>query len=400
MITGPLQARSLGPSGRGDLAAILVPLTILPTLLDLGLTAYIVRARARGEPRNVLLGSLVPLSLAFSLVGVAAAFPLAHLIANGRGIVQTGITVGLLMSPIWVISLTAQGIPWGEERWRLLTFVRIAAPVVTALSMIVLYTVDSLTVASAFVVFIGASLISTAPLVAVMARSGRWQFKRDTMREGTRFGAKAWLGSLFNATDARLDQLLMAGLVSPRELGLYAVAVNVASFPNSFIGAIATAINPRVAQGNNELVKRSCRVSVLLITFATIAMAVVVPIMIRVLFGSAFNGAILLTWVLLVSTISGTVSAALLSALSASGHPGAAARTQMFVLAPTVIALVVLLPSTGALGAAVIATASSLTKFCALLSQALRILGGRARDYLVIQRSDLRSVALAVRSRR
>jgi O-antigen/teichoic acid export membrane protein len=236
LITGPLQARSLGPSGRGDLAAIIVPLTILPTLLDLGITAYIVRARARGESRSVLLGSLVPISVGFSLVGVIAAIPLAHLLAHGRGTVQTCITIGLLMSPLWVTMLTAQGIPWGEERWRLVTFVRIAGPVVTALAMVALYILGSLTVANAFIVFLSANVIANAPLMVMLVRSGRWRFKRGIVREGTRFGFKAWMGNLFTATDARLDQLLMAGLVSPRQLGLYAVAVNMANFPSSFNG--------------------------------------------------------------------------------------------------------------------------------------------------------------------
>src|SRR4051794_37698844 len=40
LITGPLQARALGASGRGDLAAILVPVGLAPLLLSLGLGQY------------------------------------------------------------------------------------------------------------------------------------------------------------------------------------------------------------------------------------------------------------------------------------------------------------------------------------------------------------------------
>jgi O-antigen/teichoic acid export membrane protein len=400
LITGPLQARSLGPSGRGDLAAILVPLTLAPTLLDFGLTAYIVRMRARGESRGLLLGSLVPVSLAFSLIGVVAAVPLADAIAHGRDTVQVCLTIGLLLSPVWVIMLTAQGLPWGEERWGAATWVRIAAPVSTALAMCVLYLLDALTVKSAFIVFLGASALGTAPLLYFMTRSGRWVFRRQTAREGTRFGFKSWLGSLFSATDARLDQVLMAALVPPRQLGFYVVAVSAASFPSSFVAAISTAINPRVAQGNTDLARRSCRVGLFVTTLSTVAMAAVAPVLLPLLFGSDFDDAIVLTWILLPSTMSGTVSGALMSALVAAGSPGAAARAQLFVLVPTIVALIVLLPPTAALGAAAIATVSSFAKCVALLREAKRVLGGSFADYLVIRRDDLRSIRAAMKRRR
>jgi O-antigen/teichoic acid export membrane protein len=400
LVTGPLQARSLGPSGRGDLAAILVPLTMAPTLLDLGLTSYIVRARARGVARGVLLGSLVPISISFSLIGVFAAFPLAAAIAHGRGTVQTCLTIGLLMSPLWVIMLTAQGLPWGEERWGATTFVSIAGPVLSAIAMVGLYVMGSLTVATAFVVFVGTNFLANAPLIYFMMRSGRWHFRREVVREGTRFGIKVWTGGLFTATDARLDQVLMAGLVSSRQLGLYAVAVSVGNFPGAFVGALATAINPRIAQGNRELASRSCRVSLLIVTVATAAMMAIVPVLLPLLFGKAFSDAVLLTWILLLSAISGTISGALLSALSAAGHPGSAARAQLFVLAPTILSLVLLLPSTGALGASIIATLSSFAKCAALLRQAIAVLGGRLTDYLIIRRADLQSIKMAARRRR
>jgi O-antigen/teichoic acid export membrane protein len=400
LITGPLQARSLGPTGRGDLAAIIVPLSMAPYLLDLGLTSYIVRARARGESRAVLLGTFVPISIAFSFLGVLAALPLSNAIAHGRGTVQTCLLIGLLLSPLWVVMITAQGIPWGEERWSWTAFVSVAQPIITALAMVALYATGSLTVSNAFAVFLGGSFIANAPLVFFMVNSGRWHFKRQIVPTGIRFGLKAWMGNLFTATDARLDQVLMAGLVSARQLGLYAVAVSAANFPTSFNGALATAINPRVAQGNAQLARQSCRVSLIIVSLASLAMAAATPLLLPLLFGRPFKDAVVLTWVLLASTVSGTITGTLVSALGAAGHPGAAARTQLFVLAPTIIALIVFLPSTGAMGAAIIATISTLVKCAGLLYEAQRVLGGRLRDYLVIQYADLRSIRRAVRLRR
>jgi O-antigen/teichoic acid export membrane protein len=46
VISGPLQARALGPGGRGELAAILVPLFVAPILADIGLSTFVVTAVA------------------------------------------------------------------------------------------------------------------------------------------------------------------------------------------------------------------------------------------------------------------------------------------------------------------------------------------------------------------
>lgn len=59
--SGPLLARALVPEGRGDLAAILLPITLAPVLFGLGLGTFVTRETARGRPLSVLLGSVGPL---------------------------------------------------------------------------------------------------------------------------------------------------------------------------------------------------------------------------------------------------------------------------------------------------------------------------------------------------
>ncbi|MEJ7785563.1 MAG: hypothetical protein WKF96_12225 [Solirubrobacteraceae bacterium] len=84
LITGPITARALGVEGRGDLAAITALLTVGPFLLDLGLSVWLGRERPRGVSREELLGAALPVAFACSLVGVAAAIPLSHVLGNGR----------------------------------------------------------------------------------------------------------------------------------------------------------------------------------------------------------------------------------------------------------------------------------------------------------------------------
>src|SRR5215217_3017452 len=84
LITGPVQARALGPEGRGDLAAIAQPLLLTLGLANVGLSTYVLREVATGRPARVALGGVAPLTLAFGCV-IALAGPLiASFIAHGR----------------------------------------------------------------------------------------------------------------------------------------------------------------------------------------------------------------------------------------------------------------------------------------------------------------------------
>lgn len=56
IITGPLLARSLGPTGRGDLVAITVPLALVPALAGLGISSYAFRARPQGWSTEEVVG--------------------------------------------------------------------------------------------------------------------------------------------------------------------------------------------------------------------------------------------------------------------------------------------------------------------------------------------------------
>ena len=72
LVTSPLQARALGPSGRGELAAVLVVTGLLGLLGDFGLGAYVVRESARGTPLRRLVGSVGPQMLALGLLYAVA----------------------------------------------------------------------------------------------------------------------------------------------------------------------------------------------------------------------------------------------------------------------------------------------------------------------------------------
>src|SRR5262249_57417074 len=104
-ISGPLLARALGAHGRGDLAAVLVPLSLAPTILSLGVPGYAAREAARGRAPREVIGSVgLPLLLGGACVAAIGAFPAAAVLADGRETVRVLLVIGFALLPISLLS--------------------------------------------------------------------------------------------------------------------------------------------------------------------------------------------------------------------------------------------------------------------------------------------------------
>lgn len=392
LLTAPLLARALGPAGRGDLAAILVPLGLAPLLLDLGLGVYASREAARRDDIGSLIGTVGLMLLVISLLGVAVSVPVANLLAGGRDTVEIFITVGLCLLPLGVLTNLLNGVALGLERWGAVFAVRLIPPVGTLLIVVPLYVLDRLTVATAAATVILVSVFAIVPVIAVVRRAGRLRWDRDIARESVPFGLKSWGGSLATIANFRLDQLLMIRLVEPRVLGLYAVAVTLAAVPSTLIKALSGGVFPRIAAGETELVPRILRITLLVTASGGVLLAAICEPLLVWLLGPGFADAALMTQVLLAAELSRSGVGVLSSSLTASGAPGVTATAQAIGLALTVPLLVVLVPTLGGEGAALASLIAYSATFAYLVVGAKRRLGGGLRDYVIPTASDLQDL--------
>ena len=391
LISGPLQAQALGPVGRGELAAIVVPLTLAPLLLGIGIDGYVARAAAsRSHPIGLVVGSGLVVTVVVSLAGVALAYPVAELLGRDRPTVELFLLIGFLLLPLSAVATVLGGVAWGRQTWRVWVTVRVVPPLSFTAAIVVLYVADDLTVASAAVSFLGSSVLGVLALWPVLRTTWPWSSSRDTSRTALSFGLKTWALNVVRSANVRLDQLLMAGLVPARELGLYAVAVTLAGYSSSAVGALGTALYPRIAEGERHLLARASRMTLLAIAVASALLAAVAPALITVLFGSDFSDAVPMAWLLLVSGVFLAGMSVLAAGVAGDGDPGGVARAEGVALVLSIPVLVVLLPSTGGVGAAAISIATYGLSFGLLLRRARRRFGGRLRDYLWPTGEDLR----------
>lgn len=400
VITSPVLSRALGPSGRGEVAAIFSIVGLAPWISELGVTSYISRERARQtRPLGVLLGSMMPISLAGALVGAAAAVAVAHLVGRGRATVVEFIEIALYLLPIAVFVGTLSGIVVAEQRWKLYMTSKVVNTCGATLAIVTMGLLHALTVANVAITYIVFGIGSTLPFLIVLRGSWPWRFVWPVTKEGFVFGVRSWLSTIAQYGNVQLDQVLMAGLVDSRQLGLYAVAVSLSTVPSAFIGAVSNALIPRVAGGDLPLAARASRVTFGVTVLFDACVAAASPVLLPLVFGHAFAAAVPMLIVLLAAGVMGPPVAVLGAALIAGGHPGATARGQMAGFIFTVPALILVLPRAGAMGAAWVTLAAYGITFVIIVASFARTFAFRFRSLLVVNRDDARWLHSRIRLR-
>lgn len=388
-ITSPILARTLGPSGRGEVAAIFAVISVAPWVGELGMTAFLTRAHARrSRPLGVLLGSTMPITLGASLIGVALAVPLAHLLGRGRVQVVDFIELGLFLLPLSVFAQVLYGISVANERWNLVMLSRFLATGGATVLIVGLSLLHALTVETAAATYIVCGIVSGVPFLVELRGSRPWRFELPIAQRGFAFGVRSWLSTVATTGNAQLDQVLMAGLVNSRQLGLYALAVTLSTASGSLISATATALLPRVAGGDAGIAARACRINVLLIVVFGIAVGVTSPVVVPVVFGRAFTDMIPMLLILLAANVFTVPAQVLGYALIAGGNPSATARGQVIGLVITVPALIVVLPIAGGVGAAWVSFAAYGVTFAVILAAATRTFFLPWQSFLVVTAQD------------
>lgn len=399
-LTGPLLARALGPAGRGQLAAIIVPVTLLGWLAALGLGSWVTVEAARGRALGAILGTTGLLSVGLGLLAAAGGIPLAFALSDGNGTVLAFLLLGAALMPLTLCIQLLSYTAIGRSRWNMQARSRSIPAVLGVVLTSVLFASGTLTLTTAAGLFFVGSLLSALPLLPLIGEARPFRFERGLAREAAGFGFRAWTSSLGALTNARLDQLLMIPLVPDRQLGLYTVAVAYSTLPTVLSGTLMTIIAPRIAAGDNALVGRSLRVTIGLMSVGGLGLALLAPVVIPLAFGGGFGASVQMAWILLLAGVPLAGSLVLTAAMTSAGRPGTPALGQLVAAAITVVGLLVLLPSMQAVGAALVSLLAYSVALVFLLVTTARHLQVRVASLLRPERSDLLWAQTLLRSLR
>lgn len=213
-------------------------------------------------------------------------------------------------------------------------------------------------------------------IIARRALTKPFRFERALARPLAKYGIPTTLTVLPMTLNLNLDQLLMASLLQPQELGLYVAAVAWAGAPMPIILAIGQVLFPRLSaipdlEGQARVLKRVLGLTLRAVLGFYSVLFVLTPFVLPLLFGARFADAVPAALVLVVANSFNAFNNLLTNALYGLGHPKWVLAAQLIGLGITAVFLTILLPRIGMMGAAITSVFAYAT-ICGLLLFAAR----------------------------
>jgi O-antigen/teichoic acid export membrane protein len=359
LVTSILNARFLGPDGRGEQSAMLALVLLMSSLATLGLpVSLIYNLKRYPQDSSKLLGS-------------------ALLLSTGLGIVS-GI-IGVVVLPYWLSKYSPEVIQWaqwfmvgvpfstvayvgwatleGREEFSLVNKTRPLQIFVTLGVMLGLVGFNRLVpVTSALAYFLPTIVIPLWLLPYVWRQvSPRFLSIKTSIQRLLSYGIRAYGIDVLVTLSGQIDQLLVVGLLSPTSMGLYVVALSLSRTLNVFQQAIVMVLFPKVAARSKPeviaSVGQAARLGILL--FASVAI-VVVPlgsVLISILYGKEFLVTVPVFQILVFEILLSGTAQILIQVFMALEYPGVVTLSQGLGLVCSIPLMTFLIPKYGILGA-------------------------------------------------
>lgn len=373
-IAGLLIARAIGPSGRGNYAAVAAWFGLFLTVGEVGQTAattYFAAKDPAAAPK--VLATSRRIMTVTGAIATFVGFLIAPLLAHhSRSLTLAYWTVFASCMPSFIgasCTFTLQA-----RHLRAWNAVRLAQPALYFTVVGVAWVGGFLTLEVASVAI--AATVSLQTLIAYLLcrRVGLAGGVYDRTLTGPliRYGASQAASAAPAVVNTRLDQVFLSQMASSSQLGLYAVAVSLTSLASPVIASIGNVLFPRLAgTALDEARARRERIAIIgSFVLASAILAVIAAsasVVIPMLFGPHFRGAIEMVWILAPGGVFLAVGLPAGDLLRARGKPGTVAVSQAIGAIVTVALLITLLPHFAAVGAAATSTiAYGLTLFVML----------------------------------
>jgi len=362
MATGMLNARLLGPSGRGELAAIQTIPSMIGTIAYLGLPSAVAYFSARRPSDTRMLASTaVVLCLLASIPAVAlgdACMP--RLLGEQSATAVHGARVYLSFIPLQAIVIMPYVALQGLGRFGVWNVLRLAPNVASLVAIGVAFATGAATAER----FSGWYLLMYA-MIGPIAYAVFWGNSAGPLRpsarsvpELLRYGLPSALMIPAGMVNLQMDQMLMAAWLPSKVLGLYAVSVSWTSMLSAVFGALGPVLFPALAATQDPaeqraLVARSFRLGIIAVLVLGAGLAAVTPLLLPLFFGRAFAPAVPAALILVAAAVVLNLVNLTGEILRGLGLPRWPLFGQVAALPVTVVLLIVLLPRWTIVGASI-----------------------------------------------
>ena len=248
-VTGIVTARALNPSGRGELAAMVLWPMLFAGLTTCGLPAALVYYM-RSEPRQAgaFVGWALLLSTLSAIAGTAIGWQLIPIwLSHHPPEVIRGAQFCLLTTLLCALTLTARA-GW-EARGEFVrsSLSQVVTPLCVLAALGLLSWRGALTPTAAAAAYVLAGLPSLFWIVTALARHARPTLDGGRALWGrlSHYGLRSYGVDLCGILAVYLDQALVVGLLSAASMGIYAVALSLSRVITAVHACVATIVFPR-----------------------------------------------------------------------------------------------------------------------------------------------------------
>jgi len=372
VVSGTMNARLLGPGGRGELAAIQTIPSALASIAVLGLPSAVGYFTAR-NPREVRR-----LAVTGATIAVLSAIPfmcmgylvMPHALRSQSASVIDRARLYLLFTALQGVAQMAYWGLQGLGRFGTWNVLRIAPNVAAVLAVGSAWWSGQLTAGTVATRFLFLNVCVVPIAYAALWRSSERDAApappRKRAKELLRYGLPTALMGPVGMVNLQLDQMLMAAWLPSEELGLYAISVSWSGLLSPVLSALGLVIFPQLAavtdpEMRRSLVGRSLRGAVLIVICLGIGLAAATPVLLPLLFGRSFTRAVPAALILIAAGMILSVNTVLGDILRGVGAPRWPLVSQFAALPVTVVLLVTLLPRWSLVGAGLSSLAAYLT---------------------------------------
>ena len=301
-----LVARGLGTQGRGTYEIVLLSVSLTQATLSLGIGVAVLYylSKRTYSLRELLSNSqwivLVSTLLSGLFVLIAAPTFGSKLLAEGVPYWIFVISVPLFLDFNLLIAFLQ-----AENRFLAMNSVILLQPVMMVALLFGGVLGGGLTTTNVFIfwslspllpVLLGLLLLGPRNLHLPTVLWPRWSL----LREQVRFGIQGQPGNILQLLNYRIDKYVAVIFVGRDGVGIYAIAVGVTESIWFIANAVAVVLVPRLTRARSdeaaELTPLFCRHTVFLSLLCAVACALLSPVLLPLIFGSAYSPAVVAVW--------------------------------------------------------------------------------------------------------
>jgi O-antigen/teichoic acid export membrane protein len=407
--TSVVTARALGPHDRGLFQLLMLLPTTLSNFVKLGIpqaNVYYMRRRGASAGRIATNSLWLALVLGGGLALGCWLWRDTLLAPFLRKAPVAALPPTLLLLPFVLVQAFFLGILQAEERFREYSLQQVVPTVLGLIGMPVALFWFRAGLMGAVVTQTAIIAGVTLWLVWRVRRTAHFGLEpdRELMGGMLSFGGKSYLQTLASTLHFRIDQYMIGYLLSPAQVGLYAIAVNLTNLLLKVPDATGTVLFPRLAGASERdahaQTSAVCRHTLFITVVAAVGYLLFGGLLVRLLYGEAYAGAVRPMLFMLPGVVMLSLYLLLTRNFTSRDRQGVNIAAAATALAVNVGLNCVLIPRWGITGAAVSTAVSYSLAALVLLVVFVRESGHTLRQTLIVRRKDLDSyVRLAARTR-